>query len=108
MLFGQMVAAGKKNGKYPEVLPHAVLPAHSRLPQSANYLFTPQIWGVGSEAEFHPLIPAASIRNYGLSKRSMMRVAKSYMARDDIMYRHIVPVTYMHDRSFIYRTPPFC
>ena len=34
----------------------------------------------------------------------MMCVAKSYMARDDIMYRHIVPVTDMHDRSLIYRT----
>jgi len=30
--------------------------------------------------------------NYGLSKRAMMRTAKSYMARDDLMYRHIVPV----------------
>lgn len=48
---------------------------------------------MGSEAEFHPLIPS-EIVCYGKSKRQMMRHAAAYMDRHDMMYRHIVPAAF--------------
>jgi hypothetical protein len=48
---------------------------------------------VGSEAEFHPLVPS-KIVCYGKSKRLMMRHAAAYMDRTDLMYRHIVPAAF--------------
>jgi len=58
-----------------------------------NNVMYPEVWCVGSEAEFHPLIPS-EIVCYGKSKRQMMRHAAAYMQRRDVMYRHIVPAAF--------------
>jgi len=52
-----------------------------------------QVWCIGTESEFHPLVPA-DIVPYGKSKRQMMRHAAAYMQRTDVMYRHIVPAAF--------------
>jgi len=65
---------------------------HEAACKPTNVMY-PEVWCVGTEAEFHPLIPVESVP-YGKSKRQMMRHAAAYKQRTDVMYRHIVPAAF--------------
>jgi hypothetical protein len=56
-----------------------------------NRLVPPEIWAVGSEAEFHGDMGMASMVDYAASKRAFARRALSYYRSPDVLYRHIVP-----------------
>jgi len=64
----------------------------ARRPASVMY---PEVWCVGTEAEFYPLRPDT----YGESKREMMRHAPAYMQRTDLMNRHIDPAAFTSKRG---------
>jgi hypothetical protein len=54
-------------------------------------LVPPEIWAVGSEAEFHGDMGQANLVDYAASKRAFARRAVSYYRNPDVLYRHIVP-----------------
>ena len=54
-------------------------------------LVPPEIWAVGSEAEFHGDMGQADLVDYAASKRAFARRALSYYRSPDVLYRHIVP-----------------
>lgn len=54
-------------------------------------LTPPEIWAVGSEAEFHGDFGLDSLRDYAASKRAFARRALGYYRSDAVLYRHIVP-----------------
>jgi len=54
-------------------------------------LVPPEIWAVGSEAEFHGDMGLADLVDYAASKRAFARRAVSYYRSPDVLYRHIVP-----------------
>lgn len=54
-------------------------------------LTPPEIWAVGSEAEFHGDFGLESLRDYVASKRAFARRAVEYYRSHDVLYRHIVP-----------------
>jgi sterol desaturase/sphingolipid hydroxylase (fatty acid hydroxylase superfamily) len=49
-----------------------------------------EVWGVGSEIEFHPSFGIKSLLPYSQSKRNYARRARTYFRDRDIQYRHIV------------------
>jgi hypothetical protein len=51
----------------------------------------PEVWAVGSEAEFHGDMGQAGLRDYVVSKRAFAARARGYYASRDVIYRHIVP-----------------
>jgi hypothetical protein len=50
----------------------------------------PEIWGLGSEIEFHPALYEKD-KNYELAKREFAGFASKLFRRNDILYRHLVP-----------------
>jgi hypothetical protein len=54
-------------------------------------LVPPEVWAVGSEAEFHGDMGMAELRDYAASKRAFARRALAYYKSPDVTYRHIVP-----------------
>jgi hypothetical protein len=54
-------------------------------------LVPPEIWAVGSEAEFHGDMGQADLVDYAASKRAFARRALVYYRSPDVLYRHIVP-----------------
>ena len=54
-------------------------------------LVPPEIWAVGSEAEFHGDLGMPELVDYAASKRAFARRALSYYRSPDVLYRHIVP-----------------
>jgi len=54
-------------------------------------LVPPEIWAVGSEAEFHGDMGQANLVDYAASKRAFAQRAAGYYRSPDVLYRHIVP-----------------
>jgi hypothetical protein len=54
-------------------------------------LTPPEVWGLGSEAEFHGDFGQESLRDYAGSKRAFAANALDYYRSPDLIYRHIVP-----------------
>jgi sterol desaturase/sphingolipid hydroxylase (fatty acid hydroxylase superfamily) len=54
-------------------------------------LVAPEVWALGSEAEFHGDFGLESLRAYAASKRTFATHAKRYYRSPDLIYRHIVP-----------------
>jgi len=54
-------------------------------------LVPPEIWAVGSEAEFHGDMGHADLVDYAASKRAFAQRAVGYYRSPDVLYRHIVP-----------------
>lgn len=54
-------------------------------------LTPPEVWALGSEAEFHGDMGMDSLRDYAASKRAFVHYARGYYSSPDIFYRHIVP-----------------
>ena len=55
-------------------------------------LTPPEVWALGSEAEFHGDFGQESLRDYAGSKRAFAAKALDYYRSPDLIYRHIVPV----------------
>jgi hypothetical protein len=64
-----------------------------------NSRLAPEIWAVGSEAEFFPVL-FNSKTPYAKSKRQFARFASVYYSRDDIIYRHIVPAAFSSNMGY--------
>ena len=54
-------------------------------------LIPPEVWAVGSEAEFHGDMGLQSLKAYSQSKRAFAAKAKGYFLSNDVTYKHIVP-----------------
>lgn len=54
-------------------------------------LTPPEIWGLGSEAEFHGDMGLDELKEYAASKRAFAQRALGYYRSPDVLYRHIVP-----------------
>lgn len=54
-------------------------------------LTPPEVWALGSEAEFHGDFGQESLRDYAGSKRAFAADALQYYRSPDLIYRHIVP-----------------
>jgi sterol desaturase/sphingolipid hydroxylase (fatty acid hydroxylase superfamily) len=54
-------------------------------------LTPPEVWALGSEAEFHGDLGMDSLRDYAASKRAFATHARGYYSSPDLIYRHIVP-----------------
>jgi len=54
-------------------------------------LVPPEVWALGSEAEFHGDFGMASMVDYAASKRAYAKHARGYYQNADVIYRHIVP-----------------
>lgn len=54
----------------------------------------PEVWYVGSEAEFHPSWGVARLQRYSQSKRKFLPHARVFFDDPDILYRHIVPSSF--------------
>lgn len=54
-------------------------------------LTPPEIWGLGSEAEFHGDMGLDELKEYAASKRAFAQRALEYYRSPDVLYRHIVP-----------------
>lgn len=57
-------------------------------------LVPPEIWAVGSEAEFHGDMGQPELADYAASKRAFARRALGYYRSEDVLYRHIVPSSF--------------
>jgi hypothetical protein len=51
----------------------------------------PEIWAVGSEAEFHGDMGQPELVEYAASKRAFAQRALAYYRSPEVLYRHIVP-----------------
>lgn len=54
-------------------------------------LIPPEVWALGSEAEFHGDMGLAELRDYAASKRAFAQRARGYYQNPALIYRHIVP-----------------
>jgi len=54
-------------------------------------LTPPEVWGLGSEVEFHGDMGMEELRDYSASKRAFAARALDYYRSEDVLYRHIVP-----------------
>jgi hypothetical protein len=54
-------------------------------------LVPPEVWALGSEAEFHGDMGLPEMRDYAASKRAFAKRALVYYQSGDVEYRHIVP-----------------
>jgi hypothetical protein len=59
-----------------------------------NRLTPPEVWALGSEAEFHGDMGMAELKDYAGSKRAFAQHALSYYRSGDVLYRHIVPSSF--------------
>lgn len=57
-------------------------------------LTPPEVWALGSEAEFHGDMGMAELRDYAGSKRAFAQQALGYYRSGDVLYRHIVPSSF--------------
>jgi len=57
-------------------------------------LTPPEVWALGSEAEFHGDMGMAELRDYAGSKRAFAQEAIGYYRSGDVLYRHIVPSSF--------------
>jgi hypothetical protein len=57
-------------------------------------LTPPEVWALGSEAEFHGDMGMEELRDYAASKRAFAREALRYYRSGDVLYRHIVPSSF--------------
>jgi hypothetical protein len=57
-------------------------------------LTPPEVWALGSEAEFHGDMGMAELKDYAGSKRAFAQRALSYYRSGDVLYRHIVPSSF--------------
>jgi monoglucosyldiacylglycerol epimerase len=57
-------------------------------------LTPPEVWALGSEAEFHGDMGMEELRDYAASKRAFARHALGYYRSGDVLYRHIVPSSF--------------
>jgi hypothetical protein len=53
-----------------------------------------EVWGVGSEIEFHPAWGNADLQVYLESKRAFAKHAHAYYREDRFIYRHICPAAF--------------
>ena len=60
----------------------------------ASRLVPPEIWAVGSEAEFHGDLGMPELVDYAASKRAFARRAYDYYRSGEVLYRHIVPSSF--------------
>jgi hypothetical protein len=54
-------------------------------------LLPPEVWALGSEAEFHGDLGQAELVDYAASKRAFAAQARRYYRNAAVIYRHIVP-----------------
>ena len=57
-------------------------------------LTPPEVWALGSEAEFHGDMGMEELRDYAASKRAFAQHALGYYRSGDLLYRHIVPSSF--------------
>jgi hypothetical protein len=57
-------------------------------------LTPPEVWAVGSEAEFHGDMGMAELQDYAASKRAFAYQALDYYQSNALIYRHIVPSSF--------------
>ncbi len=57
-------------------------------------LTPPEVWALGSEAEFHGDMGMEELRDYAASKRAFAQHALGYYRSGDVLYRHIVPSSF--------------
>ena len=57
-------------------------------------LTPPEVWALGSEAEFHGDMGMAELKAYAASKRAFALRARDYYRSDALIYRHIVPSSF--------------
>jgi hypothetical protein len=57
-------------------------------------LTPPEVWALGSEAEFHGDMGIAELKDYAGSKRAFAQQALGYYRSGDVLYRHIVPSSF--------------
>jgi hypothetical protein len=57
-------------------------------------LTPPEVWALGSEAEFHGDMGMDELRDYAASKRAFAQRALGYYRSGDVLYRHIVPSSF--------------
>ena len=61
---------------------------------SRSRLTPPEVWALGSEAEFHGDLGMPELRDYAASKRAFAQRALGYYRSGDLLYRHIVPSSF--------------
>jgi hypothetical protein len=57
-------------------------------------LTPPEVWALGSEAEFHGDMGMPELKDYAASKRAFALRALGYYRSGDVLYRHIVPSSF--------------
>ena len=57
-------------------------------------LTPPEVWALGSEAEFHGDMGLPELKDYAGSKRAFAQQALGYYRSADVLYRHIVPSSF--------------
>ena len=57
-------------------------------------LTPPEVWALGSEAEFHGDMGLDELKAYAASKRAFALRARDYYRSDALIYRHIVPSSF--------------
>ncbi|MEQ1771066.1 MAG: hypothetical protein ABL879_14630 [Devosia sp.] len=57
-------------------------------------LIPPEVWALGSEAEFHGDMGMAELKDYAASKRAYAQQARGYYQNPALIYRHIVPSSF--------------
>ena len=57
-------------------------------------LTPPEVWALGSEAEFHGDMGMDELKAYAASKRAFALRARDYYRSDALIYRHIVPSSF--------------
>ncbi len=57
-------------------------------------LTPPEVWAVGSEAEFHGDMGMPELKDYAASKRAFAQRALDYYHSNALIYRHIVPSSF--------------
>lgn len=57
-------------------------------------LTPPEVWGLGSEVEFHGDLGLDWLKDYAASKRAFAARARDYYRSNALIYRHIVPSSF--------------
>jgi hypothetical protein len=66
-----------------------------------------EIWGVGSEIEFHPCFGIKKLVPYANSKRNFAKHARQYFKDENIQYRHLVHSAFASRMGFGLMTADF-
>lgn len=61
---------------------------------ASGRLAPPEVWGVGSEVEFHGDMGLDELKAYSASKRAFAARAREYYRSNALIYRHIVPSSF--------------